>query len=766
MEMKRINHMIYVCVMFSVCSLFLGGCGSGKEKAPAQKEAAQLVYRGTELDMEGMEGEIAAVSHLGDKLYIQTSLNGSGLEMEESIPDESEEDSLYFANTDGSGLTRLPVTFTGKEDPGSLMAEDDGTLFFLSYIREPKTAASRMVLVKCDPSGQRKEVDITEDVHQNETGRILRALMIQEQRVAVVTESQVLIYNDNLELLGAVQAKWGQICQAARTADGGLACGGTASAKDGFGCQVHLLDVDAMQWGKTFTLHMDFWPGQNCMLDGMDYDFYYKDDAGIYGFDMEQCEETKLLDYAASGLVEQSAPVTGEVTMFELDPSGADSHKVYAMLPLGDDRWIGMVRTGEDSPVTLMLYEKADDRNRQVITYGAIWADDRIRSAAAEFNRKNTDYRIEFQTYENQEDPISRMNADIIAGNVPDILDLSSVSVETYAAKGILEDLCPYLEQDPELSENDFQESVLQAMKLNDRLYYVTPDFYMSTLAGCGAEIGDREGWTFAEFAAMAEKNGPDTLLFAAADEAELLNGFMEETCQDFVDWDTGNCSFDSREFRDILAFCNGRGTFVEDEESVVPMIRSGKIACLDIEGGFWDISAYREICGEDIAYIGYPARDRNGSHFCLSEQIGMYSGSKVKEGAWAFLRTFLTKEYQGKNMGFLAAIPLRKDCMEMQIRQVTAVQPYTDEFGKEFVPPAGALEIYGMEFELRPLTQEETDRYCQMIAHTRKIRQTDWQILNMIQEEAGAYFAGDKGLDETVDIIQNRVATYVNESR
>lgn len=123
-------------------------------------------------------------------------------------------------------------------------------------------------------------------------------------------------------------------------------------------------------------------------------------------------------------------------------------------------------------------------------------------------------------------------------------------------------------------------------------------------------------------------------------------------------------------------------------------------------------------------------------------------------------------KGVSGKNMGFLAAIPLRKDCMEMQIRQVTAVQPYTDEFGKEFVPPAGALEIYGMEFELRPLTKEETDRYCQIIAHTRKIRQTDWQILNTIQEEAGAYFAGDKGLDETVDIIQNRIATYVNESR
>jgi hypothetical protein len=37
---------------------------------------------------------------------------------------------------------------------------------------------------------------------------------------------------------------------------------------------------------------------------------------------------------------------------------------------------------------------------------------------------------------------------------------------------------------------------------------------------------------------------------------------------------------------------------------------------------------------------------------------------------------------------------------------------------------------------------------------------------MNIITEEAANYFNGQKSLDETADIIQNRVTTYVNENR
>ena len=39
-----------------------------------------------------------------------------------------------------------------------------------------------------------------------------------------------------------------------------------------------------------------------------------------------------------------------------------------------------------------------------------------------------------------------------------------------------------------------------------------------------------------------------------------------------------------------------------------------------------------------------------------------------------------------------------------------------------------------------------------------------DPSLTAIITETAGAYFAGDKSLDETADLIQNRASLYVNE--
>ena len=36
--------------------------------------------------------------------------------------------------------------------------------------------------------------------------------------------------------------------------------------------------------------------------------------------------------------------------------------------------------------------------------------------------------------------------------------------------------------------------------------------------------------------------------------------------------------------------------------------------------------------------------------------------------------------------------------------------------------------------------------------------------ILSIIYEEAGSYFAGDKPIEEVIDLIQNRVQVYLNE--
>ena len=45
-------------------------------------------------------------------------------------------------------------------------------------------------------------------------------------------------------------------------------------------------------------------------------------------------------------------------------------------------------------------------------------------------------------------------------------------------------------------------------------------------------------------------------------------------------------------------------------------------------------------------------------------------------------------------------------------------------------------------------------------------VKDNDTNLMQIILEQAEPYFAGDKSLDETVDLIQRRVSLYVNENR
>ncbi|MDE7262171.1 MAG: hypothetical protein K2N78_08975, partial [Oscillospiraceae bacterium] len=63
-------------------------------------------------------------------------------------------------------------------------------------------------------------------------------------------------------------------------------------------------------------------------------------------------------------------------------------------------------------------------------------------------------------------------------------------------------------------------------------------------------------------------------------------------------------------------------------------------------------------------------------------------------------------------------------------------------------------------------LSEEQIHQFEDFFTSIYNIRMWDGTLGSLVREIAEPYFAGDKTLDETVDLIQRRVALYVNEAK
>lgn len=511
--------------------------------------------------------------------------------------------------------------------------------------------------------------------------------------------------------------------------------------------QIQILDFDKKKLGDMVQLDIEGFQTENFLLDGLEYDFYYRDLNGIYGYNFDIGKTTQIMDYVESNL------------------SNMD---ICDIIPLSNEQLLATIYDDQYN-TQLVLYEKKEssiDEDKQTITVGCLYVDDYIKAEAVKFNKKNDEYQIVFRDYSSEEDPIEKMNIDFMTGNTPDVLDLTDLPVQRYVAMDMLEDLTPYFEADSDLGLDDLIDSVRNAMETDGKVYYISPSFSIKTLIGRTEDVGTEFGWTFDDFKMLLEKKGGDSRPFDSSDKNSMLNTLLYSSVGDFVDWNTGQCSFESQDFKNILEICN-MGTELDesdDDQSYPRMVKDNKILFVDGYVTMEEMQLYEKIFGTDIIAIGYPNEEKEGSYFVFNNRLAICSKSDVKNGAWQFIRSFMTKEYQGKQNAINN--PVRKDCMDMMIKAYTTTTAYTDELGNEITPLDRFCGLEDLQIQLSPLSNEQVTSYMDLVNNTTRIEECDEAIIEIIEIEAKSYFAGDKSVDEVAEIIQNRVETYLNENR
>lgn len=150
---------------------------------------------------------------------------------------------------------------------------------------------------------------------------------------------------------------------------------------------------------------------------------------------------------------------------------------------------------------------------------------------------------------------------------------------------------------------------------------------------------------------------------------------------------------------------------------------------------------------GENALVYGYPTMD--GQVFLVNNAVdacGIYSQSDNKEGAWEFLRTLFSEDYQREMTGYTAAWAVRESCWY--------------EMWDSYQSGITINGVYAA-----PATEKEIERLADMLLNGNVTADLmNGRIFNLVMEEADAYFEGDRTAEEAAGNIQNRVQLILKE--
>lgn len=372
---------------------------------------------------------------------------------------------------------------------------------------------------------------------------------------------------------------------------------------------------------------------------------------------------------------------------------------------------------------------------------------------AAGFNAHSDEYYVRVVDYtrdmEASEEEIQlRLNTELISGKAPDMFCFFSgwISPNIYAGKGLLVDMKPLIEADKDLSPEDIV--LAKALDYNGGIYVMGESYYVYTMAARESDFGQRYGWTLEEYRQIDAGLREDQMCIYNLTRESFINSIIARYVRYALDWTSGDCSFDSPEFIDLLRTALELRETPEDINDMdfgpgEPKVAAGEQTTTAIFATYVSSLAESEQrAGCPLSFIGSPTPDGScGSDASLNTQLAICSLSEHQEGCWEFIKYMLMNA--NTDRGIMPGYPLLmyRPALEESIAKAMA-----DEEARV------------------KMTRADADKLLDFLDAIENLNEYDSAIMDIIKSECQAMFAGDKTPEETAKLIQSRASLYVAE--
>ena len=543
----------------------------------------------------------------------------------------------------------------------------------------------------------------------------------------------------------------------------------------------------------------NFFPGDDV------YDIYYDYNGNIYGYKFDTDTKDKVIDWIECDIN------SNNLNSYSILPDG----RVIAFENTYDEQ----TQTNTMQLIVMTRVDAASVVNKTVLTFACMYLDWNMRDAIVKFNRASNTHRIvvrdysEYNTDDDYTAGIQKLNTEMLSGKLPDMIDINTYSmpIEQYAAKGFLTDLYELIDADADLSREDFVQPVLKALESADgKLYQLPQTFAVDTAIALDKVVGEYDTWNLAAVKdAMTKLQDGATVFDVYRTKSDILSTCISRNIDAFVDWENGAAHFDSDEFKALLEFANSfpdtydwENADEEDQDSAQNRMNAGKqlmssFYVSSLEDILYQLTGYNG----KVKFVGYPSEDGTSNHaFQIDGAIAISSTCADKTAAWNFMKQFLNEEYQSSYN--IWSFPINQAAFDAKLKEMMTEEYQTDDNGNVMkddngnpirIPKVtyytdgnGTMTGYSTgnggvavmqasadgsvemgengEVNVYAMTQEQADEILGLINATTAVYGYDESILNIISDEAAAYFAGEKSLDDTANMIQSIVNLYVAE--
>ena len=675
----------------------------------------------------------------------------------------------------------LPVEGYGTPQVNALAKAADGSVWAVcqTFEQEPQDGDYIWSFARFSPDGALLETfraDISGSA-LNASDVYLQYLTIDHAGHLVCADysDTIYIFDETGKLLKTLSqdGKYGTLA----TLDAGKT--GILSYGDSGSMEFTEIDAEKLDWGETLSLAIDAW---GVFADPNGGGFYYFDGSGIiYRYDLAAQEKTKVVT-----LLDCDLDAT-DLENIDVGENG-DLQLLLHTQNEGVDRTYGLY--------TLRPVDESTLPEKTILTLATLSLSQSLRQQIANFNRENDTYRIEVLDYSQYSEVISspgsytqdtspaitKLNTELLSGNLPDLIDFTATElpVAQYAAKGFLEDLLPFLRADSAVSEDKLNQNVLDAVKTNGKLYQMPTAFSVIGAAGKHEIVGGYDAWTLEAMHDAMKKLSPDATVFNVDYTKDtVVFACMASSLSQFVDWESGTCSFETDAFKSFLSFADSfpaefDATNFDFDSYYSDYRRVGEKQQLLANiafSGFDDIYYQLEAMENDADFVGYPGVTGGyGCGFLPLGSIAMTTACKDKDGAWGFIRSLLSEDVQLAQSGF----PMLNSAFDKKAAEAMKQEYVTDENGEKVLDANGepihvilyTIGFFNETVDVYAITPEQYQIVRSLIDSTHSVYSFDENILSIVSEECAAYFSGAKTIDETAALIQNRVSLYMAEQK